>query len=140
MTSYARPQAPHLLSSFTVASAERKPSVDGSQAIVNSMISHIPKPARLGVWGYAISLLLCGTYLLYGRARDQRLLNYIQEWVDSPVDVKGLWQCANSAPMGVGWPVHIANICIDTNVDDPHDLSTERATAMTFMVSVHFSS
>lgn len=101
MTSYTRRQTFQLLSCFTAAavvcrnpiglaqSAESKPPVDWSRAIVDSTLSRIPEPARLGSWGYAVSLFLYGTYLVYQRTRDQRLLTYIRAWVDSHVNAAG---------------------------------------------------
>lgn len=101
MTSYTRRQTLQLLSSLAAGSmiycnptllaqsAESKPPLDWSQAIVDSTMSRIPEPARLGRWGYAVSLFLYGTYLVYQRTREQRLLIYIQGWVDSHVNAAG---------------------------------------------------
>lgn len=101
MTSYTRRQTLQLLSSFTAAAAvcptsslfaqpaESNPSIDWSQAVVNSTMSRIPEPAQLGRWGYAVSLFLYGTYLVYQRTREQRLLTYIQGWVGSHVSAAG---------------------------------------------------
>jgi len=62
---------------------------DWSKAVVDATMKRIPDPSKLGGWGYAISLFLYGTYLLYKRTGDQRYLQYIQGWVDRHVNDKG---------------------------------------------------
>lgn len=62
---------------------------DWSKAVVEATMKRIPDPAKLGGWGYAISLFLYGAYLLFKRTGDRRYLQYIQGWVDRHVDDKG---------------------------------------------------
>jgi len=64
-------------------------SFDWSLGVVANAMHRQPDPARLGRWGYAISLYLYGQYLLYKRTSDKSYLTYIQGWVDSNLDASG---------------------------------------------------
>lgn len=101
MTLYTRRRAVQLLSLFGAGSAigssialraqsaQSKAPVDSSLAIIDTMMSRTPDPVGLGGWGYAVSLFLYGTYLVYERTKEQRLLTYIQGWVDAHVNAAG---------------------------------------------------
>lgn len=102
MTPYTRRQALRLFSSASLAAAvtphaaallgspdAAAPGTDWSQAIVETTMARVPDPAKLGGWGYAIALFLYGTYLLYKRTGERKLLSYIQGWVDSHVNTEG---------------------------------------------------
>jgi len=64
-------------------------SFDWSLGVVANAMHRQPDPAKLGRWGYAISLYLYGQYLLYKRTSDKTYLDYIQGWVDSNLDASG---------------------------------------------------
>ncbi len=101
MSHYTRRQTLRLLSTATFAAAvaprafalptpDTAAPTDWSQALVDASMAHIPEPPKLGGWGYAVSLFLYGTYLLYKRTGNQKLLDYIQGWVDSHVNAGGV--------------------------------------------------
>jgi len=97
MTQYSRRDAVRLLALTPLLSAVRSPlafsqapaATDWSQAVIAANTDRTPDPAKLGGWGYAISLYLYGTYLVYKRTGDRKLLTYIQGWVDRHVDEHG---------------------------------------------------
>jgi unsaturated rhamnogalacturonyl hydrolase len=66
-----------------------KEHVDWSTAMVESTMKRYPTAADLGSWGYAKSLFLWGSYLVWKRTKDPRYLQYIKAWVDFHVDPEG---------------------------------------------------
>jgi unsaturated rhamnogalacturonyl hydrolase len=72
-------------------SKEKKPTAptDWSKAMVESTIKRFPTAQDLGSWGYAKSLYLYGSYLVWRRTGDKRYLQYITDWIDSHVDSDG---------------------------------------------------
>ncbi len=69
---------------------EASSSDDWSKAIVDSTMFRYPDPAKLGGWGYAISLYLYGQYLVYKRTGHKPYFDYLQGWVDSHVSQEGV--------------------------------------------------
>ena len=57
--------------------------------MVESTIKRFPTAQDLGSWGYAKSLYLYGSYLVWRRTGDKRYLQYLIDWVDSHVDSEG---------------------------------------------------
>jgi unsaturated rhamnogalacturonyl hydrolase len=72
-------------------------SVDWSTGVVAAALNRKPDPATLGGWGYAVSLFLFGTYLVYKRTGDKAYLTYIEGWVDKHVNDAGTIDRAISA-------------------------------------------
>ena len=93
--------APFFTSSFMRFAAaeellarESKPaaqsSTDWSMALCDSTMQRIPDPAKLGSWGYAVSLYLYGQFLVFKRTGEKKYLSYIQGWVDKHVSEDGV--------------------------------------------------
>jgi unsaturated rhamnogalacturonyl hydrolase len=72
-------------------------SFDWSKGVIATTMHRKPDPATLGGWGYAISLFLYGTYLVFKRTGGAEYLKYIQGWVDKHVDDAGTIDRAISA-------------------------------------------
>src|SRR5258708_5355905 len=72
-------------------SKDKKPPAptDWSKAMVESTIKRFPTAKDLGSWGYAKSLYLYGSYLVWRRTGDKRYLQYLTDWVDSHIDSEG---------------------------------------------------
>lgn len=62
---------------------------DWSKAVVESTMKRFPTAQDLGSWGYAKSLYLYGSYLVWRRTGDKRYVQYIIDWVDSHIDSEG---------------------------------------------------
>lgn len=71
------------------AHAAATPGFDWSEAVIASTMHRTPDPAKLGTWGYAISLYLYGQYMVYKRTGNKKYLDYIRGWVDSHVNDAG---------------------------------------------------
>jgi len=66
-------------------------SQDWSQLLVNSTLARNPDPRTFHHgWNYPAGLFLFGQYLVYRRTHEQRLLNYIVNYVQAHVDEHGL--------------------------------------------------
>jgi len=55
-------------------------------AIVESTMKRFSYGPGLRPWGYAKSLYLYGSYLVWRRTGDKRYLEYIKNWIDSHVE------------------------------------------------------
>ncbi|HXM34161.1 MAG TPA: glycoside hydrolase family 88 protein [Pyrinomonadaceae bacterium] len=64
-------------------------ATDWSKAMVESTMKRFPTAQDLGSWGYAKSLYLYGSYLVWRRTGDKRYLQYLRDWVDSHIDGEG---------------------------------------------------
>lgn len=91
VTTFVLAQATIALAGGSRASAERPAAIatDWSKAMVESTMRRFPTAQDLGSWGYAKSLYLYGSYLVWRRTGDKRYLQYIKDWIDSHIDSEG---------------------------------------------------
>ena len=81
---------------------------DWSKAMVESTMKRFPTAQDLGSWGYAKSLYLYGSYLVWRRTGDKRYLQYIKDWIDSHIDSEGNF--FNSDKEGKRTEIKITNL------------------------------
>lgn len=63
---------------------------DLSRMVVDSTMQRFPNAKDFGEYSYFNSLYMMGQYMVFARTGESKYLKYIQDWMDSHVDSKGV--------------------------------------------------